>query len=177
MGVSVAESSLTCWVLFLSGCWLQWAALLGLGRTPPCAGPQNRCSSCQCPHPGRDSLALGHAGWAGPHQLVVLLGEQQDAANIGLVVVERVELRGGHVEGPSLREAIVQLLIEREQIHVMHGNVVRAVAALQEAHVDEGRPVEPVQGGQGGQGPSELAFPQTACLPQCPPQCPGWPLA
>lgn len=88
----------------------------------------------------------------GPHQLVVLLGEQQDAADISLVVVERVELWGGHVEGPSLRKAIVQLLVEREQVNVMHGNVVRAVAALQEAHVDKRRPVEPVQGGQGWAG-------------------------
>lgn len=78
----------------------------------------------------------------------MLLGEQQDATDVGLVVVERVELWGGHVEGPSLREAIVQLLVERKQIHIVHGDVVRAVAALQEAHVDECCPVEPVQGGQ-----------------------------
>lgn len=90
------------------------------------------------------------AGW--PHQLVVLLGEQQDAADIGLVVVEGVELWGGHMEGPCLREAIVQLLVEREQVHVVHGDVVCAVAALQEAHVDECRPVEPVQDGQGWAG-------------------------
>ena len=88
---------------------------------------------------------MSRAGRAGPHQLVVLLREQQDAAHIGLVVVERVELWGGHVEGPSLREAIIQLLIEREQIDVMHGNVVCAVAALQEAHIDECCPVEPTQ--------------------------------
>lgn len=88
---------------------------------------------------------MSRAGRAGPHQLVVLLGEQQDAAHIGLVVVERVELWGGHVEGPGLREAIIQLLIEREQIHVVHGDVVCAIAALQEAHVDECRPIEPIQ--------------------------------
>lgn len=82
----------------------------------------------------------------GPHQLVVLLGQQQDAAHVGLVVVERVELRGSHVEGPGLGEAIVKLLVEGQQVHVVHGDVVRAVAALQEAHVDERCPVKPVQG-------------------------------
>lgn len=86
---------------------------------------------------------------AGPHQLVVLFGQQQNAAHIGLVVVERVELWGGHMEGPSLWEAIVQLLIEREQVHVVHGDVVCAVAALQEAHVDECCPIEPMQDKQG----------------------------
>lgn len=47
------------------------------------------------------------------------------------------------MEGPSLWEAIVQLLIEWEQVHVVHGNVVCAVAAFQEARVDERCPVEP----------------------------------
>lgn len=97
---------------------------------------------------------------ARPHQLVVLLGKQQDATNVGLVVVERVELWGGHVEGPSLWEAIVQLLIEREQVHVVHGDVVCAVAAFQEARVDECCPIEPVQGAKAGQGGSKLALPQ-----------------
>lgn len=73
---------------------------------------------------------MSRAPRAGPHQLVVLFGQQQNAAHIGLVVVQRVELWGGHVEGPGLREAIVQLLIEREQVHVVHGDVVCAVAAL-----------------------------------------------
>lgn len=95
------------------------------------------------------SLALSRIGWAGPHQLVVLLGEKEDAAHVGLVMVERVELWGGHMEGPSLREAIVQLLIEGEQVHVVHCNVVGAVAALQEAHIDECCPVEPVQSSWG----------------------------
>lgn len=83
--------------------------------------------------------AVGHS----VAQLVVLFGQQQNAAHIGLVVVERVELWGGHMEGPSLREAIVQLLIEREQVHIVHGDVVCAVAALQEAHIDECCPIEP----------------------------------
>lgn len=96
---------------------------------------------------------------ARPHQLVVLLGKQQDATNVGLVVVERVELWGGHVEGPSLWEAIVQLLIEWEQVHVVHGNVVCAVAAFQEARVDERCPVEPVQGAKAGQGAASLLSP------------------
>lgn len=76
----------------------------------------------------------------------MLLGEQQDAADVGLVVVERVELWGGYMEGTRLGEAVVQLRVEREQVHVMHGDVVRAVATLQEAHVDEGCPIEPVRG-------------------------------
>lgn len=49
------------------------------------------------------------------------------------------------MEGPGLWEAIVQLLVEREQIHVVHGNVVCAVAALQEAHIDERCPIEPAR--------------------------------
>lgn len=108
-------------------------------------GPRKAALPSQLPKPMLGSRACR----AGPHQLVVLFGQQQNAAHIGLVVVERVELWGGHMEGPSLWEAIVQLLIEREQVHIVHGDVVCAVAALQEAHIDECCPIEPMQEKQG----------------------------
>lgn len=76
------------------------------------------------------------------------LGEQQDASYVGVVVVEGVQLRRGHVEGPRCWEAVVQLLVEGQQVHVVHRHVVRVIGALQEAHVDQGRPVEP-GGGEG----------------------------
>lgn len=108
---------------------------------------------------------------ARPHQLVVLLGKQQDATDVGLVVVEWVELRRGHVEGPGLWEAIVQLLIEREQVHIVHGDVVCAVAALQKARVDECCPVEPVQGTEAGPGVVSLLSPNL-CMRAHPSQHP-----
>lgn len=90
-------------------------ALSGSGKAP-CAGPQEGCSTLPLAwtHDGEDPQQASRACGAGPHQLVVLFGQQQNATHIGLVVVERVELWGSHMEGPSLREAIVQLLIERE---------------------------------------------------------------
>lgn len=58
-------------------------------------------------------------------------------------MIEWVELRGGDVEGALLREPVVQGRVEGHQVHVVHGQVVRVIAALQVAHVDQGRAVEP----------------------------------
>lgn len=81
----------------------------------------------------------------GSYHVVVLLGEQQDPAHVRLVVVERVQFGRGHMEGAVLREAVVQGVVEGQQVHVVHGKVVSVVAALQETHVDQGRSVEPGQ--------------------------------
>jgi len=101
------------------------------------------CSPRQCHSPCPKPAGMSHLH---AHHLIVLLGEQQDAAHVGLIVVERVQLRGCHVEGSCLREAVVQLLVERQEIDVMHRDVVGVVAALQEAHVDQGCPVKPATG-------------------------------
>ena len=76
------------------------------------------------------------------------------------------------MEGPSLWEAIVQFLVEREQVHVVHGNVVCAVAAFQEARVDECCPVEPVQGAKAGHGAVSLLSP-SFYVRACPPRQPA----
>lgn len=60
----------------------------------------------------------------------MLLGEEQDSSYIRLVVVKGVQLRRGHVEGPVLGEAVIQSLVQRQQVHVVHGQVVRLVPAL-----------------------------------------------
>lgn len=72
----------------------------------------------------------------------MLLGEQQDSSYIRLVMVKGVQLRRGHVERTVLGEAVIQSLVQRQQVHVMHGQVVRVVPALQVAHVDQRCSVE-----------------------------------
>lgn len=89
------------------------------------------------------------------YQLVVLLGEQQDASYVGVVVVEGVQLRRGHVEGSRCWEAVVQLLVEGQQVHVVHRHVVRVIGTLHKAHVDQGGPVEPGGKGKGREGERE----------------------
>ena len=75
----------------------------------------------------------------------MLLGEQQDPPHVRLVVVQRVQLGRGHVEGPALGEPVVQSVVQGQQVHVVHRQVVCVVAALQEAHVDERRSVKPLK--------------------------------
>lgn len=72
----------------------------------------------------------------------MLLGEQQDSSHIRLVVVQWVQLRRGHVERPVLGETIVQSVILRQQVHIVHRQVVRVVPALQVTHIDQRRPVK-----------------------------------
>lgn len=71
------------------------------------------------------------------------LGEQQDASHVGLVVVERVQLGRGHVERPVLGETVVQGVVQGQQVHVVHRQVICVVAALQVTDVDERRSVKP----------------------------------
>lgn len=72
----------------------------------------------------------------------MLLGEQQDSSYVRLVMVKGVQLRRGHVERTVLGEAVIQGLVQRQQVHVVHGQVVRVVPALQVAHVDQRGSVE-----------------------------------
>lgn len=72
----------------------------------------------------------------------MLLGEQQDSSYVRLVMVKGVQLRRGHVERTVLGEAVIQSLVQRQQVHVMHRQVVRVVPALQVTHVDQRRSVE-----------------------------------
>lgn len=73
----------------------------------------------------------------------MLLGEQQDSSHVRLVMVQRVQLGRGHVERPVGGEPVVQSLIQGQQVHVVHGQVIRVVTALLEANVDQRRSVEP----------------------------------
>lgn len=84
------------------------------------------------------------------YHAVVLLGEQQDSSYVGLVVVQRVQLGRRHVEGAVLGEAVVQGVVQGQQVHVVHGQVVGVVAALQVTHVDQRRPIEPRGSGATG---------------------------
>lgn len=79
---------------------------------------------------------------AAQYHVVMLLGEQQDSSHVCLVVVQRVQLRRGHVERPALRETIVQSVVQRQQVHVVHRQVVCVVPALQVTHIDKRRPVK-----------------------------------
>lgn len=79
---------------------------------------------------------------ADQYHVVMFLGEQQDSSYIGFVVVERVQLRWGHVERSILGETVVQSIIQGQQIHVMHRQIVGVVTTLQVAHVDQRRSVK-----------------------------------
>lgn len=67
----------------------------------------------------------------------MLLGEQQDSSYVGLVVVQRVQLGRGHVERSVLGETVVQSFVQRQQVHVVHRQVVCVVTALLVTHVDQ----------------------------------------
>ncbi len=72
----------------------------------------------------------------------MFLGEQQDSSHVGLVVVQRVQLRRGHVERSVLWETVVQSVVQRQQVHVVHRQVVCVITALQVTHVDQRRSVK-----------------------------------
>lgn len=74
--------------------------------------------------------------------MIVPLCEQQDSSHVGFVMVKRMQLRRGNMEGSLFREAIVQGLVEGQQVHVMHGQVVCVIPALHVAHVDQRCSVE-----------------------------------
>lgn len=73
----------------------------------------------------------------------MLLGEQQDSSHVRLVVVQRVQIRRRHVKWSILREAIIQSVIQRQQVHIVHRQVVCVISALQVTHVDQRRSVKP----------------------------------
>lgn len=79
---------------------------------------------------------------SGQYHLVMFLGEQQDPAHVGFVVVKRMQLGRSHVKRSVCRKTVVQSVIERQQVHVVHGQVVGVVATLQEADVDQRRAVK-----------------------------------
>lgn len=88
------------------------------------------------------NLCLCNTSVSAPYHMIVLLGEQQDSAHVGLVVVERVQLWRGDVEGSIFREAVVQSVVKGQQVHVVHGQVVCVIPTLHVAHVDQRRSVE-----------------------------------
>lgn len=73
----------------------------------------------------------------------MLLGEQQDSSHVGFVVVERMQLRRGHVKRTVFWETIVQSLVHWQQVHIMHGQVVCVITTLQVTNVNERRSIEP----------------------------------
>jgi len=77
------------------------------------------------------------------HLVIVLARNEQNAPNKSWVVIFWVQLWGGDVQGALLRKTIKQLWIFREEIHVVHCDVVAALAGLFEADIDEGGSVEP----------------------------------
>ena len=58
-------------------------------------------------------------------------------------MVEWVELRGGHVEGPLGGILVLEVIVEGEKIDVMHGHVVTLVSAQQEADIEERGTIKP----------------------------------
>lgn len=78
----------------------------------------------------------------------MLFGEEQDAAYVGFVMVDGVQLWRGHMERPLRWKAVVQGLVHGKQVHVVHGYVVCLISTLQIAHVNEGGSVETLRDGR-----------------------------
>ena len=70
-------------------------------------------------------------------------GQQQDSSHKLPVVVQGVEVRGGHMVDPRAGVGVGNGGIDRHQVHVMHGHVVTVLATLQEANIDQGCSVKP----------------------------------
>lgn len=79
------------------------------------------------------------------YHVVMLLGEQQNPSHVCFIMIQGVELWRGHMERSFLREPIVQSLIQRQQVHIVHSNIISVVPALCVAHVDERGSVKPVK--------------------------------
>ena len=58
-------------------------------------------------------------------------------------MIEGVELRRRDVQGPFLGIAVEESIVDWEQVHVVHGNVVAAVTTEDEANVEQRGSVEP----------------------------------
>ena len=69
--------------------------------------------------------------------------ERQNSSNKGLVVVARVEGGRGDVVGPRGRIAVLQLVVHREEVHIVHRDVVTAIATHEEPSVQETGSIEP----------------------------------
>lgn len=73
---------------------------------------------------------------------VVLPVDEEAAPNKGRVMVAWVEVRGSNMIGTIMRELINQCRVERQQVHIMHGNIVTINTRLQKAHVEQRGTVE-----------------------------------
>ncbi len=67
-------------------------------------------------------------------------------------MVEWVELRRRDVVGSPVGVAITDVIVQRQEVNVVHDNVVTRVSAEQESNVEEGSTVEPGSLGGGGGG-------------------------
>ena len=76
------------------------------------------------------------------HLLVLIARHNEDTSNKSLVVVEWVEGGGGDMEGPSGWVLVMQVIVEREKVNVMHDKVVTLVPTQQEANIEEGSTIK-----------------------------------
>lgn len=72
----------------------------------------------------------------------MLLSEQQDSSYICLVMVKGVQLRRGHVKRSLFGETVIQSVVQRQQVHIVHRQVVGVVPTLQVTHINQRCPVE-----------------------------------
>jgi len=77
------------------------------------------------------------------HLLEAGSGDEQNSTDEGWVIVLRVELIRGNVEGVGLRVFVVQCRVGGEKVNVMHCYVVTGGVGLSEPSVDQVGSVEP----------------------------------
>ena len=77
------------------------------------------------------------------HLLEVCSGDEQNPTDEGGVIVLRMELVGGDMEGAALREFVFQRRVGGQQVHVVHCDVVAGGVRLSEPSIDQVGSVEP----------------------------------
>ena len=74
----------------------------------------------------------------------MLLLQQQNTAYERPIVILRVKFRGSHVERPDVRVTVVEVRVQRQEVDIVHADVIAFRRTLEEADIDQGSTVEPV---------------------------------
>lgn len=62
---------------------------------------------------------------------------QKNTTNEGWVMVSWMQVWGSNMVGALIWELVYQRWIHRQEINIMHGNIVTVYTRLQEAHVEQ----------------------------------------
>ena len=81
------------------------------------------------------------------HLLKLSSGHEEDPTNKRLVVVERMKFRRRHMQGASLRKTVLQLVVQREEVNVVHSNVVTLLTAQEKTNIQQRSTIKPINRG------------------------------